>query len=172
MHGRDAACRREHIRQLNPFFVYAGVMLDNEISNYSRLAKKLAENDLEENRRFLADLIEYSGILIAVKNLEGCYEMVNRKWEEVTGLSRHDVLGKSDEELFAYPFGRQLRATDLEVIESGRYIEKEETIDDEKLGRRYGISTKFPVKGKDGNVRGVCVMSTDITDRKRAEERA
>ena len=132
--------------------------------------KKLAEYNLEGNRRFLADLIEYSGVLIAVKDLEGRYEMVNRKWEEVTGVPRQNALGKSDEELFPGPFGRQLRENDLEVMASGCIIEREEMIEDETLGRRYGISTKFPLKYQDGSVRGVCVMSTDITDRKRAEE--
>src|ERR1039457_7118288 len=133
--------------------------------------RKLAEKELSDTTGFLEDMIEYSGMLIAVKTLDGRYVTVNRRWEQVTGLSRHDVLGRSDEEIFPYPIGRELRANDLEAIESGLCIEKEEMIEDAESRRRYGISTKFPLKNKDGTVRGVCVMSTDITDRKQAELR-
>ncbi|MDD2897442.1 MAG: PAS domain S-box protein [Desulfuromonadaceae bacterium] len=125
---------------------------------------------LEENRRFLADIIEYSGMLIAVKDREGHYEIVNRKWEEVTGLSRSEAIGKTDEELFPGSSGKLFRANDLEVIEGDCCIEREEYFDDAVKGRQYGISTKFPLKAADGTISGLCLMSTDITDRKRSEE--
>ena len=127
--------------------------------------------ELAEQHSFLTDLIEYSGMLIAVKDREGRYDLVNRKWEEVTGLVRKEVIGKSDEELFPYPVGGELRANDLEVIASGQCLETEESIEDEIHGRRYGISTKFPLKSADGGIKGVCVMSADITERKQMEER-
>jgi PAS domain S-box-containing protein len=127
--------------------------------------------ELAEQRSFLADLIEHSGMLIAAKDREGRYELVNRKWEEVTGLVRGEVLSKTDEVLFPAPVGGQLRANDLRVIASGQCIETEETIEDEVHGVRYGISTKFPLKSADGCVKGVCVMSADITERKLAEQK-
>ena len=110
---------------------------------------------MSDNNRFLADVIENSGMLVAVKSPEGRYEIVNRRWEEVTGLSRHEVLGKSDEEIFPSPIGKQIRLNDLEAMESGHCIEKEEMLDDEDRGRLYGISTKFPLKNMDGSIRAV-----------------
>src|SRR6185369_437492 len=133
--------------------------------------RKRTEMELSDNNRFLTDMIEHSGMLVAVKSPEGRYEIVNRRWEDVTGLSRYDVLGRSDEEIFPYPIGRQFRLNDLEVMESGHCIEKEEMLDDEKRGHLYGLSTKFALKNMDGSIRGICVMSIDITARKRAELR-
>ena len=37
-------------------------------------------------------------------------------------------------------------------------------------GKRYFISIKFPVRGDDGHIKGICGMTTEITERKRAEE--
>ncbi len=124
---------------------------------------------LHENRRFLADLIEYSGALIVVKDREGRYELINRKWEDVTGLKREDVIGQTDDVLFPGPIGRQFRENDLEVIESGAALEREEILDGAR-GRRFFISIKFPVRGEDGGVKGICGMITEITERKQAEE--
>ena len=81
---------------------------------------------LHESRRFLADLIEYSGALIFVKDRDGRYELINRKWEAVTGLTRDEVIGHTDEVLFPGPIGQQFRANDLEVIESCTVLEREE----------------------------------------------
>jgi diguanylate cyclase (GGDEF)-like protein/PAS domain S-box-containing protein len=131
--------------------------------------RKRMEEDLHKNRRFLSDLIEYSGALICVKDRHGRYELVNRKWEEMTGRKRQEVLGKTDEESFPGPVGEQFRANDLEVIESRSVLEKEEILEG-KEGKRYFLSVKFPLHDDKGVIWGVCGMMTEITERKLAEE--
>jgi PAS domain S-box-containing protein len=124
---------------------------------------------LHDNRRFLADLIEYGGALIFVKDRDGRYELINRKWEEVIGLKREADIGKTDEVLFPGPIGQQFRTNDMEVIDTGTVLEREEILEDAR-GQRHFISIKFPVRGDDGRIKGVCGMSTEITERKEAEE--
>jgi PAS domain S-box-containing protein len=131
--------------------------------------RKRTEEALRESRRFLADLIENSGTLISVKDCEGRFEMVNRKWEEVTGLVRQEVLGHRDLELYPKFIADQFRRNDLEAMETGKIVEKEEVLENER-GRSYLLSIKFPIRGNDNKIRGICGMSTEITDRKRAEE--
>ena len=128
-----------------------------------------SEQQLRDNRSFLADLIEYGGALIYVKDREGRYELINRKWEEVTKLSREAALGRTDEELFPGATGVQFRANDLEVITSGQVVEREEVLAD-KQGIRHFISIKFPTRDEDGRITGVCGMTTEITARKQAEQ--
>ncbi len=125
--------------------------------------------ELNENQKFLADVIEYSGALIFVKDRDGRYELVNRKWEEITGMKREQVIGMTDEELFPTPDAQQYRTNDQEAMETGHVIEVEETLENAQ-GNRYFISVKFPVHAKDGSVKSVCGMITEITDRKKAEE--
>ncbi len=124
---------------------------------------------LHESRSFLADLIEYGGALIFVKDRAGRYELINRKWEEVTGLKREQVIGQTDEVLFPGPIGQQFRANDVDVIETGNVLEREEFLED-ATGKRSFISIKFPVRGEDGHIKGICGMTTEITERKQVEE--
>lgn len=131
--------------------------------------RKRTDEALRQSRRFLSDLIENSGALIFVKDCEGRYELVNRRWEEVTGLKREEVIGKTDEVLFPGPVSEQFRANDLEVIETGDVLEREEYLD-AAGGRRFFLSIKFPVRSEDGSIRGVCGMTTEITERKQAEQ--
>ena len=103
--------------------------LQQRVRQRTRELEETAEA-LHDSRRFLADLIEYGGALIFVKDRDGRYELINRKWEEVTGLKREDVIGRTDEVLFPGPIGQQFRANDLEVIETGTVLEREEVLED------------------------------------------
>jgi PAS domain S-box-containing protein len=131
--------------------------------------RKQTELALQKNRKFLADLIEYSGALIFVKDLEGRYELVNKKWEAITGIDRYKTLGKTDEQLFPGTDGSQYRRNDLNVIKNGRVIESEEVLTSEN-GKRYFISIKFPTLNENGETNGICGISTEFTERKLAEE--
>ena len=127
------------------------------------------EQELRESRQFLSELIENSGNLICVKDRDGRYTMINRKWEAVTGLQRENVIGRTDADLFSAEDAEQFRRNDLEVIDTGRVIEKEEYLDDAD-GRRFFLAIKFPVFSDDGTVSAVCAMITELTERRQAEE--
>jgi PAS domain S-box-containing protein len=84
-------------------------------------------------------------------------------------LKRAEVIGQTDETLFPGPIGQQFRTNDLEVLETGTVLEREEILED--AGRtRFFISIKFPLRGEDGQIKGLCGMTTEITERKQAEE--
>lgn len=53
---------------------------------------------------------------------------------------------------------------------AGRETSFESEVDSPGLGRRSYFTTLIPDRAEDSSVRGVSVMSTDITDRKRAED--
>ena len=142
--------------------------LQQRVRQRTRELEETAEA-LHDSRRFLADLIEFGGALIFVKDCEGRYELINRKWEEVTGLKREDVIGKTDEVYSPVRTGQQFRANDLAVIEAGTVLEREEILEGAR-GTRFFISIKFPVRGEDGHIKGICGMTAEITERKRAEE--
>ena len=129
--------------------------------------RRAAEIALLENQRFLADLVENSGALVFVKNRELRYQLVNRAWEKACGRSREDVLGKTDEELFAPADAQRFRANDLEAMTSEHAVEREEILLGGE-GTRSFISIKFPLRDSAGHVTGICGMSTEITERKRA----
>jgi diguanylate cyclase (GGDEF)-like protein/hemerythrin-like metal-binding protein/PAS domain S-box-containing protein len=131
---------------------------------------KQAQEALRESNQFLAEIIENNGALIFVKDLDGRYQLVNRKWETVTGFARADVLGRTDVELFPGEAGLNFRRMDLNVVRLGKVVEEEEELLDPG-GKRYFLSIKFPLRNPDGSQRGLCGMSTEITRRKRDEQR-
>jgi diguanylate cyclase (GGDEF)-like protein/PAS domain S-box-containing protein len=132
--------------------------------------RRQAEQELQRSRRLLSELIEHGAAAIFVKDREGRYELVNKKWEAVTGIRREDAIGRTDDELFPEPIAAEWRLLDLQVMDSLTELETEQTIQGPQ-GRRSFISSKFPIYEDDGTVHGVCGMVTDITARKEVEER-
>ncbi|MFN7958733.1 MAG: diguanylate cyclase [Holophagaceae bacterium] len=132
------------------------------------LANQRLAVDIQTNEAFLSDVIEHNGALIYAKDLEGRYKLVNRKWEQVTGLSRRQVLGESDRTVFPGEIGRAFRELDEKVLTSGQLVEHEERLEDSS-GERWFLSLKFPLRNSRGTIRGICGISSEITDRKRQE---
>jgi len=131
---------------------------------------KRVQQALTESHQFLSGMIENNGALIYVKDPEGRYDLVNKKWEEVTGLNRDAVLGRTDVDLFPGPTGRTFRQLDLDVLRLGRVQEEEEVLPGPD-GERCFLSVKFPLLAPDRSVRGLCGMATEITQRKLDEQR-
>ncbi len=130
--------------------------------------RRASLHEIEENRRFLADLIDTSLAIIAVKDTQGRYTLINRQWERTTGRDRLEVLGRTDLEIFDPDTARQFMDNDSEVLEHGRTIRIEETLPGEH-DLRYFDAAKFPVRNHGGQVVGLCAMITETTDRRRAE---
>lgn len=149
---------------------YIPDVIDGEVKGFFVLVAdvtelKLAETALRENRRFLSDLIEHSGTLVFAKDAEGRYTLVNKKYEESTGMSREQVLGRSDVELHKAADAQRFREHDLLVMNSGAPSELEESLD----GHAF-LTIKFPLRDEVGMVNGVCGIATDITERKKIQD--
>lgn len=130
--------------------------------------ESISRQALEEHRRLLMDFIENSNSLISIKDKEGKYQLVNQQWEEVMGLSREWVIGKSDTELFPENIARNFQDDDRYVIQSGDVMDVEEKIETPKK-TRYFSATKFPLKDSEGIIKGVCSTIYESTERKEAE---
>jgi len=142
--------------------IFAQMMVN--VQNRIRTQKSLVKNE-----RFLSDLIDNSASVIAVKNAEGTYQLVNRKWQEITGIRREDALGRTDSDLFEPDQAKSIMDNDRRVLSAGETIEIEETFSEGK-DARYFLSTTFPVRDAKGGITGVCSMVYEITDRRKAEQ--
>ncbi len=124
--------------------------------------EKALRTKLSESRNFLADVIENSPAATYVKNREGRYLLVNRMHERVTGMERAETLGKTDAEIFPATMAEAYRQVDKDVMTTGRTIEAEEALVDER-GEAFFLSVKFPTRNTAGEITGICGISTDIT---------
>ncbi|GAA2636190.1 hypothetical protein GCM10010399_81370 [Dactylosporangium fulvum] len=117
----------------------------------------------------LLALIDNTSAVIYMRDLDGHYMLVNREYERLFDVSRDTIVGLTDHDLFPEPIASAFRANDLQAAERGRPVSMEETAPGEDGLHTY-ITVKFPLIDDGGRAYAVCGISTDITDRKRAEE--
>lgn len=130
--------------------------------------EKQTEVALQKNEERLQAIIDHSPAFVFVKDPQGRYLMVNRQWESRFSLSRADVLGKTIHEVFSKETANALQANDRRVHETQAPLEFEEVIPHEDGPHTY-LSVKFPVPAFSEESSAICGISTDITDRKQAE---
>jgi diguanylate cyclase (GGDEF)-like protein/PAS domain S-box-containing protein len=130
--------------------------------------RKQTEEALRESRERLQAILDNSIASIYVKDIEGRYILVNRHNANQLQLEPEDIQGKTDYELLPREIADPIRANDHKVIVTGNPLEFEEVIPQEDGLHTY-ISIKVPLKDANGKIYAVCGISTDITERKRAE---
>jgi diguanylate cyclase (GGDEF)-like protein/PAS domain S-box-containing protein len=147
--------------------------LEDELRrSHQDLERKVNERtaELQASRSLLESIVDNSNAVIYVKDLEGRYQVINRRYEQVIGVTREQVVGKTDYDLFSREQADLYRLNDRRALEAGQAIDSEEPVPLAD-GTHLFISSKFPLVDGSGEVWAVCGISTDITDRKRAEER-
>ncbi|SJZ41881.1 PAS domain S-box-containing protein [Trichlorobacter thiogenes] len=117
----------------------------------------------------LQAILDNSPALIYVKDREGRYQFVNKAWRELFCTSGDNVKGKTDLELFPEETARQSMANDQLVINSDTPL----TIEEQALvggELRHYHGTKVAVRDSSGTTYGLCGISTDVSERKQAED--
>ena len=116
----------------------------------------------------LQAILDNSATLIWVKDLQGRYQLVNRRYLDLIRVSATEITGRTDHELFPSHLADKFVANDRTVMATGKPLAVEEQAPQDDGLHTY-ISTKFPLKASDGTIAGICGIATDITDRKDLE---
>jgi PAS domain S-box-containing protein len=127
-----------------------------------------AEQALAKSQALLQGISDNSSTVIYVKDLDGRYLLVNRRFAEIFERPADQCLDKTDYDLFAPRDAERFRGMDLRVASIGTALTEEEQVPLAD-GTHTFISVKCPLRDAAGRVYAVFGISTDITDRKRAE---
>ncbi len=119
----------------------------------------------------LQRLIDQAPIPVYLKDREGRYELANQAAHELWGKQPGELIGLTMADLDPGEGRRPNEAPELQILEHGGSYETEGklTIDGDE---RSFLSVKFPNVDDAGQITGIWEISTEITDRKRAEELA
>ncbi|ROP32043.1 sensor histidine kinase [Couchioplanes caeruleus] len=117
----------------------------------------------------LMALLDHTSAVIYMRDADGRYMLVNREYERLFQLRRENIVGLTDHDLFPKDTADAFRANDLQAFARGVPVQMEEEVPGDGEVRTY-ITVKFPLIDATGHPYAVCGISTDITDRKRAEE--
>ena len=98
------------------------------------------------------------------------YRLWNARAEEVFGLKREEVLGKTDEELFSPAEAARFRLEDLKVLTRSQTVEaSEEQVFSRSRGLIFLHTLKAPVLDSAGQPCLILAISQDITAQKHLE---
>ena len=125
---------------------------------------------ISKNKRDVQAIMDHSSAIIHVKDLEGRFTFINRKFLILYNLDSKDVIGKTLYDLFSKDIADEIWHNDLDIIETRQALESEENAPHPDGVMHTYVSNKFPLFDEDGNIYAVCGISTDITDSLKMKE--
>lgn len=127
------------------------------------------ERALRESQTLLRTIIDNLPFILYINDFDGTYTLINKFAADIMGVTPADIVGKKDSDLFPPDVVNVWRQHNQELLASGKAIEKEEPVfvNNEQ---RTNLSIKFPIYDDQGVIIAIGGVSTDITERKRAEE--
>lgn len=135
-------------------------------------ARKRAEEALSEERRLLRTLIDNMPDYIYVRDSASRFLLANQALAQLVGAeSPEDLLGKSDFDFFPKELAEAFYADDQKVIRTGQgVLNQEEASMDSRGNAKWTLTSKVPLRDKNGQVAGIMGIGRDITKRKQAEK--
>ncbi|MEK7764253.1 MAG: PAS domain S-box protein [Nitrospirota bacterium] len=190
--GRIFAALTAHIEHRDPYdveyrlltkagtygwFQARGQAIWDETGRMTRMAgslrdvtdRKQAEDALRRNEQLLQDILNNTTAVVYAKYSDGRYLLTNRRFEQLFHLTTDQILGHTDHEIFPKDIADAFRANDVTVLERNTVMEYEEHAPHSDGLHTY-ISIKFTLCDHTGKPYATCGISTDITERKRAEQ--
>ena len=142
-------------------FVYASLERENR-------RRTLAQAALAQSTLLVSAVVEGTSDLIAVKDRDGRYLLVNRAAAASRRRPVEDVLDKTDAEMMSPEAAETVTKNDREVMRSGEARVVEQHLVNHGEPRTF-LSTKTAYLDPEGRLLGVIAVSRDITERKRLE---
>lgn len=130
---------------------------------------RLISSQLELYEQRFRAIMECAPVEIILKDTEGRYVQVSRAWENSHGHYNDEVIGKTTDEVFGPEYANLFIERDRKVLEAGDITVSEERVPQAGGVAHEFLAVRFPIRDGRGQIAGLCLIGTDINDRKRAE---
>ena len=129
--------------------------------------RKKQNDEMQERNELFSHFIRHAPIFTYINEVKETRSFVveaSDNFQEMLGIHRNNIIGKSMEELFSADFATKVIADDKLVVSQNRVLKIEEQLN----GRRY-FTNKAPIALGDRKL--LAGYSIDITEQKQAEDR-
>lgn len=138
-------------------------------SAFNLMAEKVRQRDRDLKKFKMA--VQQAGFAIYITNPDGIIEYINPAFEQTTGYSASEAIGRSPNILTSGEMGAAYYEKLWSVILQGKVWE-EEIINKRKDGSLYyGYQTIAPIFNHEGQLINFVALQSDISERKLNEER-
>lgn len=159
----------------------AAESLERQHDAIEDLNRKLYQSQQTEvtTKTFLDTIIEHIPNAIVVKAVPQCphaitdlkFMLVNRAYEELVGLPRAQLIGKSAQNLYPEETADIIAVSDMDALESNvAVIAREFPLPTPGNGARYITMRKVPIRDKNGKPQYLLTVVDDVTERRRSEQ--
>ena len=124
------------------------------------------QNKTKESEQLLRTLIDSLPLNLYIKDTESRKVLVNKSECDYLGVtSAHELIGKSDFNLYDNNIAQISRDEDLQVMKTKKPIMGKRTISIKKDGKSTSfLTSKIPLLGLEGECRGLIGISMDISE--------
>lgn len=141
------------------------------IVNSSDVSKRIAaetalretEAALRANEELLQGIMDHSPHEVFIKDLDKRYVFMNRRCEELTGITNEHARGKRSLDVFPGDVAQRMEQHDQQVIDTQRTVIQQEDVPYVD-GVHTIIIAKFPIRDAAGETVRIGAVATDITE--------
>jgi len=134
---------------------------------FKESTKSLGSNE-NQFRTFINQANEY----MIIKDIQGRYVKVNKKFCDLLKMKEEDIVGKRPEDIgYNFEATEDMDEIDIEILRDKKTIVREkEAILARNIGTKWLEESVFPIFGDLGKIAYIGIVSRDITRRKLAEQ--
>jgi diguanylate cyclase (GGDEF)-like protein/PAS domain S-box-containing protein len=128
--------------------------------------------DIREQENQLESILRHTPSAVFMKSLDLSYLMVNNQFAELfSSEDAASIIGQNDYSIFSQKEADKVRDTDIQVLDQKQTVQSELVLSS-NAGLKTFLSTKFPLLDEKGELYGIGGITTDITEKLKAEKEA
>ncbi|MRJ42661.1 MULTISPECIES: EAL domain-containing protein [Idiomarina] len=144
--------------------VYAVLVTLIDVTEITR-----TQEQLQASQHQLAQIMENTTMILALKSLNGEYSLINPSFESMFNLTADDVLGRTDFDLFPHDFAASMLECDLRTVRSLKSVTHEHHLNNQQ-GQQVYRTVHQALLNEQGKAYAILIEAEDITLRKKAEQ--